>query len=1082
MMYAIDTFDKEGLFVFAFRNKIIGALSEKEKEIYLPQSKEDEERISLLKNKLSKNPIISHFEYNPKIENGVLDLREFSLSLISLIEQKILTTIKDDGEKNAIQKTIEEQNALIEINHNAFSGRENVFESLNKFYEGPSRFLAIAGESGTGKSSLIQEEIYRQKKNNKIVLYFLLGNGEGSKDIRYTLASLLFQAKELNGRKLSEKYLDINAVDNDYDSLVNELSMELTILSSRGRVYIYLDALDQLTDTGKGRLSFLNSRYFVSENIDIKVVVSYIPRKPIEDELKLKLFDTISIPPLSNDDVLSITKRRLSREKKSLSTACLNEILDKKENGLACASSPLYLSLLLQQIVNLDYIDFSLIEELKATKKDEDAIYSYIQKVIKEAPNSIKGEMFGIINSASKKISHEFVYRVLGVISMSRNGVREKDIEGIFRVLGIQYNSSDFSYLRKMFRHFISSASSYIDFNHKIIDDLLEEYYFIDNKEDSQFVSLKTVEYLDSLPTDDEFKKNEYFFYAYKANSWELFNKHLKETDYLYPFFELFEDEECDERPSDFFYQLTSIEDATIARLLDEIYHLNYLARQKLILLLLENKQISHLNRIRCLYNLSLDEFRFGNDKAADQLSKVMIDEAYKYNEYLTESLMLRGEILIKKYKYSSLKRLLKKVGAKANQETVFLLGEKCKEETKKNKATLNNAFFDSQYLIDFLSTSSPKEIYDNSESIEKGISQNIVNSDSFINSLLQTKEQYYSSSLNSGIKDVVSYSYTIYLIGITYLASGKKEEGKQALLEGYSILNSVYELLEEKKDFALISEYVHLLRRLKAKTAKEEIDKFAASRKHGVNNIRYNELKGRRFAYFTALIGVFVTLVVLDFVMNSIVYQVSSFTMVKADNFMNTYVEYSYEVLAFSTMFPFVYFLLTYLFNSHKHTNKAKMDMLSSLLFFGTMLLSTALFVIATKTQNRTNTNISNETIFFLRNSLIGAISITIIAFAIRNFVKEEPSMYDRIEKMTLRKRKIVEVTSLAILGMTSIVFAIIQFVDNLKKFIPKEKGDVMYKIAVVTTDIAVIAVFILPIIALLLYSLSLVLKRRRR
>ncbi len=673
MLYAIDTFESEGLFVFAFRNEIRGELSSKDKEIYLSSSLEDEERIKDLKKRLKENHLISYFDYDVNIENGRLNLKEFAARLTKLIESKILLTIEENENKNEIDKILEEQDSAIELNHTTFSGRENVFEELEKYYQSNNCFIGISGESGTGKSSLIQEEIYRKKADKNIyTLSFLLGSGEGSKDVRYALGALLYQAKQLNKNHFDEKYLDINNVDDNFDSLVNDLSMELTQLAKKKRVYIYLDALDQLIDNGRGYLSYLNTRYFSLENIDIKIITTFIPRKTINDELKLKLFRVMEIPPLSESDVINITKKRLSREKKSLSSNGIQEIVNKNSNGTMCASSPLYLALLLQQIVNLDYLDFAKIEELKSIKNDEEAIYDYIESIIKNAPTDLRGEMFNIIDSASSKIDREFVYYALGIISMSRNGVREIDLQGIFNILNIHYESTDFSYLRKMFRHFLSSHSSYIDFNHKIIDDLLEDYYFEQNKEDSIRVSLKTLEYLDTLDDDDEFKRNEYFYYAYKANNKEIFYKHLKETDYLEPFYNLFEQIEISNTVGDFFFELTLIDNNTIVKLIDNIHFLNYLGRKKLLLLLLENKNIDELSRIKALHLLSYDEKNFGNNNSSDHLSKVMMNEALKYNLYLDEAFSLRGNILINRFKYYELKRLLKKINDLSTFPLIF--------------------------------------------------------------------------------------------------------------------------------------------------------------------------------------------------------------------------------------------------------------------------------------------------------------------------------------------------------------------------------------------------------------------------
>ena len=714
----------------------------------------------------------------------------------------------------------------------------------------------------------------------------------------------------------------------------------------------------------------------------------------------------MDIPPLSESDVVNITKKRLSREKKTLSSKGIEEILNKRNNNVMCASSPLYLSLLIQQIINLDYLDFAKIEKLKESKNDEDAIYEYIESLIRNAPNDLKGEMFNIIDSANKKIGKEFVYYALGIISMSRNGVREKDLNGIFNVLGIHYESTDFSYLRKMFRHFLSHQSSYIDFNHKIIDDLLEDYYFITNKEDSAKVSLKTIEYLDTLDENDEFKINEYFYYCYKANNKDLFYKRLKTATILEPFYLLFEQEETSNIVSDFFSDISLVDDKTITKLIDNAHYLNYLGRKKILLLLLDNKNISELNRIKCLHYLALDEKNYGDSVSSDHLSKVMIKEAIKHNLYLDESLSLRGQILLDKYKYGELYRLLKKVKDKCVTQIYDEFKKRC--EAVRKPEQLKSGYLSQDELIEMINNLSINELYEKRNLIERNVSKHIGISDKIIENLQVKESNSRDKALNSGVDEIVSYSYILYLIGVTYLATKDKEKAKEYLQRGYDVINSIFELLEKKNDFILAGDFAYYLNRLKSVKFKELLSKEKAMLKHGVNDISYGESKARNFAMTSVFIGIILVVFVFDIAINALAYLISYYSGIQANEYVIAYFQATNELLIFIAMFTLFYFLLSFIFNKNHISKKAISDLIIVAISIFVIAFSIYAFNLMTAYDPTFQTS---ETKFAFLNSLTGAASISLVMYSVRNFNKKEISLENRIDIESLKGKRLLEI-----------------------------------------------------------------------
>lgn len=912
IMYALESFGDNGVFIFGCRKEINGNLTLEDKKIFESIDKQDKERINSLKKKIKSDKRVEYFDYSPKISNGILELDEFSSQLIKIITDKITKDFESRSSLNELDLLKEVQLNKLEFTHRSFSGRENAFESINNFYNSNDVALALTGDSGSGKSMILQEEIYRRREARDNVLFFLLGVGEKSNSKLSLLSSLYFQTCIYLDVKFPKKYFDLSEVENDYDKIVSKFLFNLTLLSKKKRVYLYIDALDQMEGTDSV-IDFIHTRYLIENNVDIKIIVTTIKEEEILNELTFRLFNVNNIPKLTQDDIVSITERKLSLEKKTLNKSCMKEIVKKNSNS----DSPLYLSLLVQKITNLNYKDFQNIQTLESNLSAEDAIYFYIQSVINGSSSNINGLLFDMIGDAGRKISDRFVYLVLGIISMSRSGIREKDIQGIFTQLNETYSSSDFSYLRKMFRNFITNISSYYDFSHKIIDDALEDYYFNNNKEESIQISKETLNYLDLLSNDDSFKKSEYLFYCYRANDIDRFIKHIQENhseEDLSYLFDLFSEFENGNDVSEFFSSLEKLDNDLLKTLIQSIGITDASTRKKVCLILLNKKDLSKENKILIYQILAKDERKFGKDKNALVYSSLAFKESVENHLLLNESFELRASLLYDAYKFISLNYFITSGKKHGVDKDIVKVYEDKYDEVRKKQGISSEKF--TGFLED-LKKKDLSQLYSNSKRILDSISHFALSNGEEIEQVLVSKNEpnkHYET-----INELVSYSHLLYLISLVK-GFNKKEDAKTFLYEAKNILHPVRDLLETKEDLYLYAKINNQISCIE-KNKKDEKDAYTKYIKSNGRDINYSEALAMRYA-LGMLCGFVIVLCILTLICIGVAKE-TFYAYIGKDlpSFIYAVGNYSFIGLNFFIWFLIMYSFVTAISNRERYS-----------------------------------------------------------------------------------------------------------------------------------------------------------------
>jgi hypothetical protein len=280
-----------------------------------------------------------------------------------------------------------------------FVGRREMLTKIARYLKENQRYpLAIVGAGGTGKSALIARAIQQTRESNPKaeIVYRFIGVTPSSSEGRSLLYSLC--------REISRRYdlSDINLAI-DYNGLVPELGKRMRQATADKPLILFLDSLDQLSDTQEARkLIWLPNE--LPEHVH--VIVSIRPEQ-MRGVLLMKHMQEEELTGLSlseGDDLLSQWLTSINR---TLQPAQRKEVLDK----FALSDyNPLYLRLAFEQ-AQLWTSDSGEPSEQLAL-----GIRGIIQK--------------NLIGRLAKESNHGkvLVSRTLGYLAASRYGLAEDEL------------------------------------------------------------------------------------------------------------------------------------------------------------------------------------------------------------------------------------------------------------------------------------------------------------------------------------------------------------------------------------------------------------------------------------------------------------------------------------------------------------------------------------------------------------------------------------------------------------------------------------------------------------------------------
>ena len=204
-----------------------------------------------------------------------------------------------------------------------FTGRADMLRDIEHYIRGSDRNpLVVQGVSGTGKSALMARAAQRVESNHGggEVVFRFIGATPRSSDPRALLEDLC--------RQISKSYgADESGIPSDYLELVREFPARLALATAGKPLILFLDALDQLADTGDARrLNWLPAEL----PPHVRLIVSTLPGDCLAAfESKLPKGRLIELGPMPSEEAEELLDLWLQEAGRTVQPHRRKEVLDK---------------------------------------------------------------------------------------------------------------------------------------------------------------------------------------------------------------------------------------------------------------------------------------------------------------------------------------------------------------------------------------------------------------------------------------------------------------------------------------------------------------------------------------------------------------------------------------------------------------------------------------------------------------------------------------------------------------------------------------------------------------------------------
>lgn len=419
--------------------------------------------------------------------------------------------------------------AFIEHNTSSFCGRKTLLETLKQHLlssDTANWGVVLNGESGSGKSAVFSMVYKLMQKENCFILAHSAGLSPRAKKVADLLQIWNKQLSDYLGIK--EDLDDVTKITDDLTSRLTEEQGKALITpieklqekflellqrtSASKRVLLLIDALDRFEPTARAQhLSWLPS--LMPQNVRLLcTAIAGTEKKALQYH---KGLTAKSIDSFTSIEAKEMLDALCLRQHKSLPTKIEKIILDKKSaDGQPATSSPLWLSLAVNMLMAIDHDDFEKMSQLEG--RGDQQIETYLINLA-DGFDPLPGPLFlSLENKAGLLFGENFTEAVFNYLAISRNGLREKDLEKILSADNTVWDPLRFANLRRWFKsHFILQGEE-LQWNlaHSILRNTL-----IENLTPDKYISthFAMATHLLTLPGADSLRASETMFHLLES-------------------------------------------------------------------------------------------------------------------------------------------------------------------------------------------------------------------------------------------------------------------------------------------------------------------------------------------------------------------------------------------------------------------------------------------------------------------------------------------------------------------------------------------------------------------------------------
>ncbi len=335
-----------------------------------------------------------------------------------------------------------------------FSAREGFVSDCIARLDGGTHLLALQGESGTGKSTLMARlaQVLQERGDQVLPIFCattpLCNNSQGL--VRYLVHGLEerlklphFASQNRNGQPTEKEWTD------RLEDLVAAYNAQ-----GKERLVILIDGVDQLfDDEGREQLRFVPCNL----SSKVQMVLSCLSEFHLSRPMEVKV-----VGPLAAENRPEIIRGILGFLGRELDQPVIDAMAQKP-----AAHSPLYLSLVVQRLTMMNKADF---DAIVSQGDGMAAITRHQIQLVERCSDTLEGVCVDILAAASPRVGGPFVQNAIAYLAASRHGLRERDLEGLLTARGIPWSGLDFArFVQYLNTFFLLREDGRYDFAHQSI-------------------------------------------------------------------------------------------------------------------------------------------------------------------------------------------------------------------------------------------------------------------------------------------------------------------------------------------------------------------------------------------------------------------------------------------------------------------------------------------------------------------------------------------------------------------------------------------------------------------------------------
>ncbi len=340
--------------------------------------------------------------------------------------------------------------AFVEEHCMKLAGREETISQIidgirSSLTPGSPPASVLVGESGTGKSAVFAAVVRRlMQQDDALLLTHSAGISPRSIQVELMQRRWCSVLATFLGRPDQSEALTKT------DDLQNHFTDLLRAAAGVKPVVILIDALDQFERTPSARyLTWLPESFNWPRNVCL--FATTLPGTEYA-VLKARGPHVTELAPLSKEESGTIAERLCAQYHKTLSPAVKAEILEKRQpGGGQAAGNPLWLTIVVNELLVLDADDFALLPGLSGSP--EERLHQLLILTVDRIPPDVEGAYDFLLNRIEKTYGEARVSATLSLVSLARYGLRESDLQALLPASsGVGWDPALFAAMRRALR------------------------------------------------------------------------------------------------------------------------------------------------------------------------------------------------------------------------------------------------------------------------------------------------------------------------------------------------------------------------------------------------------------------------------------------------------------------------------------------------------------------------------------------------------------------------------------------------------------------------------------------------------